>query len=178
MPARVIRNLDVPDILHMPANRLGHVIFHALHVVDVVLQLHEIRVEATYQRQRLCAVAQQVLRRLEEVERLDHQDDAGSLRQRQRPFKVFDDHVELRLTRECACVVADQAVHAQARHPLCERDRFSELLAPLLAPGRVVREAARALADVAGVRVVQGDAQAQLLDRAGDLSCSGRRARL
>ena len=114
-------------------------------------------------------MAQQVLWRLEEVERLDHQDDAGSLRQRQRPFKVFDDDVELLLTRECACVVADQAVHAQARHPLCERDRFSELLAPLLTPGRVVREAARALADVAGVHVVQRDAQAQLLDRAGDL---------
>src|SRR2546430_7209185 len=50
MPPWVIRNLDVPNILHMPDDRLGHAIFHALHVVDIVLQLHEIRVEATYQR--------------------------------------------------------------------------------------------------------------------------------
>ena len=73
--------------------------FHALHVIDVVLQAKIVLADLAEQRQRLVGAVQREAGNVVSVDRLDQQPDAGALQFARREAQIVDDRRATRLAQ-------------------------------------------------------------------------------
>src|SRR5450830_1351312 len=169
--ARIVGQLDVADLRQVGLDGVGQFALHALHVIDVVLDLDVVRARLGDDAQRLLGAIQIKAGDVEGVDRFDHETNLLSRQARGRKAQVFH-HAGVGLVfRDRGRLDAHQAVQLPDAQRLGIGDGLAHAVLEFALARRVAGDAPLAPFPVAGGEIVQHQLQAVLVELLGDAAC-------